>query len=222
MAAYSPTAEYGTVIRLEGLHHSPPSHDFVGETEPLHVRQFCRTMTLAQGRVLYDVWERSSWRERRLGYLVPSHLAIEARKISGSEHWKNLPPLDSSRFECAWEAVVAAWPRMPVFGVGRVVERLVRLGLGGRRLVVEEAVVRYARRNWTSYWLRIGTGSVADEDTEERTCEAVAERLRQVLRAWMAADAEPLYVQSVFERHGLVAEKEKTWPWETSQGTRFC
>lgn len=220
MTTHPPPAEYDTVIRLDNAYPSPPSHDLVADTEPLHVRQFCRIMTLAQGRVLYDVWERIGWQERRVGYLVPSHVVFEARKISGREvaqHWRDLPPVKARQYESAWKAVVGSWPRMQVFGVRRVVERLVRLGLGDRLLVVEDAVVRYARRNWTSYWLRMSAGRGNEFGLEERVCEAVAERLRGVLMDWMEADVSLQHVQSVFERHGLAEVREKN-----VQETRHC
>lgn len=181
-------------------------------------------MTLAQGRVLYDVWERRGWHEKRLGYLVPSHLTSEARKISGGENsgdWRGLPAVQARRYESAWEAVVRGWPRMPGFGVGRVVERLVRLGLGNGKLAVEEAVVRYARRNWTSYWLRMGAGGFNDGGVEEQVCEAVAERLRVVLRSWMAVDVSSSYVGGVFERHGVVEKQDRSVK-ETLRQVRFC
>jgi hypothetical protein len=48
--------EYGTVMRIDDSTQrllASASHELILDTEPLHVRQYCRTMTLAQGRILY-------------------------------------------------------------------------------------------------------------------------------------------------------------------------
>lgn len=49
--------EYGTVIRVDNYTQAPPTHEILSASSPSHVLQFCRTMTLAQGRVLYEVWD---------------------------------------------------------------------------------------------------------------------------------------------------------------------
>lgn len=108
--------EYGTVIRIDNrtLPLPPATHQLVLHTEPLHIQQFCRTMTLAQGRILYEIWDTTErWHPRSQGYFVPSHLVAEARKIScrdRREDWKSLHPLKLRRYEEAWDAVVKTWP----------------------------------------------------------------------------------------------------------------
>ena len=172
--------EYNTVIRVTA---NRPIHNYtlILNTEPLHVRQYCRTLTLAEGRILYELWEDDACLDRDprvLGQFVPSHLAEEARNLSTlprSEEWKGKPSIVIRRYEEAWECVVNAWPGIPVFGARRVVERLTRLRVSVGRQNVEEAVARYALRCWSAYKTRleakgkegVDDGSIAFRKVEE-------------------------------------------------------
>lgn len=52
--------EYGEIIRVSpSQDHEVLKRDgyaFVSEHKPLVARQYCREMTLARGRILYEVW----------------------------------------------------------------------------------------------------------------------------------------------------------------------
>lgn len=168
-------------------------------------------MTLAQGRVLYEVWDDNysqglHWlTPHLLSYLVPSHILAEARELSCRdvrEDWKVRQPCVRGRYEAAWEVVVKHWPEMPIFAARRVVERVMRLGSGWGREQVEEAVVRFGLRNWTSYWVRLGGGG-----DEEEVKRVVAERLRGVLRSWMRVDVGEGEARRLFEKHGLLEDE---------------
>lgn len=134
MATPPAANEYGTVFRI---HTNRPIHSYtiVLNTKPLHVRQYCRTLTLAQGRILYELWEeyddpRLQWHPKCIGYFVPSHLAEEARTLSTlprSEEYTGKPAIIVRRYKEAWDVAVRYWPNIPVFGAKRVMERLVRL-----------------------------------------------------------------------------------------------
>ena len=206
--------EYGSVVRINPRTQTllaAASHELILDSEPLHVRQYCRTMTLAQGRILYqllDDWE--PWHSRHCGYMVPSYIVAEARKIScrhRDEDWKGLDPLRVRRYEETWDAVAKAWPGIPVFGARRVVERLVRSGRSCGKDEVDEAVKRYAMRHWTSYWVRLESRGVADCDTltyyktVEEVEEQVAGRLRGVLETWTTPGIALPW--DFLERHGL-------------------
>ena len=207
--------EYGAVIRVDNrtqLLLASATHELIPDTEPLHVRQYCRTMTLAQGRILYQlVDDLESWHPRHCGYMVPTYIVAEARKIScrdRAEDWKGLDPGKIRRYEEAWDAVVKAWPGIPIYGARRVVERLVSMRLGCGKYDVDEVVVRYAMRNWTSYWVRLEASGVSRHDTAsylEATAEVeeqVAGRVREMLERWTTPDvALPL---DFFEHHGLL------------------
>lgn len=218
--------EYGTVVRVDNRTLPPATHELVLNTEPLHILQFCRTMTLAQGRILYEVLDMNErWHPRSLGYFVPSQLVAEARKIScrdRKEDWKELHPVKLRRYEEAWDAVVKAWPGIPIFGARRVVEHLMVTGFGCGKFDVEEAVVRYAMRNWTSYSVRLEASGVSKRDTlsyrkmEAQVEEQVAARLREVLEKWMRPDLALSQIESFFERHGLLQAAAQSRPrWFT-------
>jgi hypothetical protein len=206
--------EYGTVMRIDDSTQrllASTSHELILDTESLHVRQYCRTMTLAQGRILYQLVDGyEPWQPRHCGFMVPTYILAEARKIScrdRAEDWKGLHPLKVRQYEDAWSAVFKAWPGIPVFGARKVVERMVSLRLGCGKYAVDEAVVRYATRNWTSYWVRLEASGVSRRDTgaylkaTTEVEEQVAGRLKEVLERWTTPDvALPL---DFFRHHGL-------------------
>jgi hypothetical protein len=113
--------EYSTLIRLTTA-RPISGYALIPGTSPLHVRQYCRTLTLAQGRILYEVWEDAARLDRDarcVGQFVPAHLAEEARNLSVSpraEEWKGKPAIIVRRYEEAWQGVVGAWSGIPVFG----------------------------------------------------------------------------------------------------------
>lgn len=170
-------------------------------------------MTLAQGHILYELWDSSGepWQAPKVaGYIVLARILHEARRVSvrsREEDWKGLPFVQRRRYEEAWEAVVKNWPGIPVFGARKVVERLVRLRAGSGKFEVDGAVVRYAMRNWTGYWVRLeakrGDGK-RDFEREMEVEQAVAGRLREVLEKWMRPEVSFSCVREVFEEHGLV------------------
>ncbi|KAM0694779.1 hypothetical protein Q7P36_005135 [Cladosporium allicinum] len=216
--------EYNTVIRATA---NRPIHNYtlILNTEPLHVRQYCRTLTLAQGRILYELWEDDARLDRDprvLGQFVPSHLAEEARNLSSlprSEEWKGKPSIVIRRYEEAWECVVNAWPGIPVFGARRVVERLIRLRVSVGRQNVKEAVARYALRCWSAYKTRleakgkegVDDGSIAFRKVEEGVRREVEGRVMEVLRGWMGQGVRDGKADELSERLGLKRVEEKRY-----------
>lgn len=220
--------EYATVIRVDA--NDPPlrNHEWIADTDPLHVLQFCRTRTLAQGHILYDVWDSSGsigWlHQKHIGYLVPLHIAAEGRRISRRDpkaEWSDLGPKGARVYHETWDAVVQAWPGIPIFGARKVVERLVRLGGGRGKGIIEQAVVRYAMRNWTSYWVRTGGVEVESSAREAEVRRVVAPRLRQVLKGWMGDSVRAADVEALFERHGLLDEVQWRAPVQTARLVNF-
>lgn len=215
-----PADEYGTVFRI---HTNRPIYNYtlVLNTKPLHVRQYCRTLTLAQGRILYELWEedddpRLQRDPKCISYLVPSHLAEEARTLSTlprSAEYAGKPAIIVRRYEEAWDVVVRYWPNIPVYGAKRVVERLVRLRVQVGRESVEEGVARYALRCWSGYKARleakwregVDDGSVAYKRVEEGVRQECKGRVVEVLRGWMGEEARR---EEVFVRLGLVGVEE--------------
>jgi hypothetical protein len=187
--------EYNSIIRLDNRYipRIPWTHELILDSEPLHIRQYCRTMTLAQGRVLYQLWDDGQpWNTtRHCGYIVPRVIVHEARAVSAndrSEDWKGLLPGKRRQCEEAWENVVRAWPGIPVFAARRVVEEMVNMR--GGKYSVDEAVKSYAKRYWTSYRVRLEARGVSEWNASsnwkvvKEVEEQVARKLREVLSRW--------------------------------------
>lgn len=137
-----------------------------------------------------------------------------AAGLKQADYWKQLPARKVEVYQLAWAVLATDWPRLPILGGRRIVEWLSRLGQGTGRDVVEDAVVKYAKMNWTDYWVRVGHDRAGAVE-KERACEAVAERMRQVLETWMPEDVSLPYIQGVWERNGLAEVKEivrETYP----------
>jgi hypothetical protein len=221
---YSQPSEYGTVVRIDDrFTPTPVTHQLIlNDLEPLHIQQFCRTMTLAQGHILYELWERSEpWHERRRGLFVPIGVLVEARKLSTRPReadWSGLHFTKVRKYEEAWKAVEMRWPGIPVFGARKVVESLVSTGSRSGRFEVDQKVMDYAMKEWTSYWRKLELRGVykrsdrwAFMQVEEEVKQDVAERLRQVLQTWIRPEASLSQIEGVFEEHGLLqVEKQQS------------
>jgi hypothetical protein len=97
--------------------------------------------------------------------------------------------------------------------VRRVVERLVRLGVGvERRGEVDRAVTRCALRYWSAFRARLAArelelvddGSLASERVEDEVRLEVAGRVMEALRTWMRPDVSFAKAEELFERLGLM------------------
>jgi hypothetical protein len=220
----SHSAEYSTVVRIDDrFTPTPATHELIlNAIEPLHIQQFCRTMTLAQGHILYELWEPSEpWQQRRRGLFVPISILVEARKTTTRPReadWSGLHFTKVKKYEEAWKAVETRWPGIPIFGARKVVESLVNSRSGSGSFEVDQAVMDYALKDWTSYWRRLEARGVYKRSdrwafwkVEEEVQQAVAERLREVLETWMRPEASLSQVEGVFEEHGLLqVEKQQS------------
>lgn len=203
--------EYNQVIRVTKDTHLAPSHVLVLATDPVHITTFCRTMTLAQGRILYEVWDYDNlYHHRCLGYILPAevHDSGPGPQSDRREDWKVYDSVTIRRREDAWAAVHRQFPSIPSFGARRLVETLMRARISASNgFSVEKAVVDYALEHWTNYKLRLeslGGEWYERKRAEERARSAVAERMKKVLESWMAPDVEWERLDEFFVRHGLL------------------
>lgn len=55
-------SEYGDVVRITSSQNyevlKRDGYAYIAEHKPLAARQYCRDMTIARGRILYEVWVR--------------------------------------------------------------------------------------------------------------------------------------------------------------------
>lgn len=211
--------EYDLLIRVDirNMPIIPHTHQLILDSEPLHVIQYCRTMTLAQGRILYQLWDEwELWPPRHRGYIVPRSVVAQARGLpvrDRKEDWKGLPAARVRKYEEAWDAVFKAWPGIPVFGARRVVEELVRMKLGSGKFAVDAAVKKYAMMYWTSYQVRLEAKGVSRWDlfayrkAEEEVEKQVADKTKEVLGRWTKIGvALPM---EFYEDHKLVDPPKK-------------
>ena len=157
---------------------------------------------------------------------MPNSVVTEARMISirdRRDDWNGLHPMEIRRYEDAWDAVVKAWPGIPIFGARRVVEELAKLRDRGGKYDVDKAVVMYAMRYWTSYKARLDSkggnerNMASNWKVVKEIEEQVAWKLREVLGRW----TRPGVALSVdfLEHHGLVDEPAES-PVQSSVPSR--
>lgn len=204
-------AEYNQVIRVTKDTHLAPSHVLVLATDPVHITTFCRTMTLAQGRILYEVWDYDNlYHHRCLGYILPAEVYASGPgpQSDRREDWRVYDPVTIRRREGAWAAIFRLFPRIPTFGARRLVETLMRARIfGSNGFAIEKAVVEYALEHWTSYKLRLeslGGEWYERKRAEEKARSVVAQRTKEVLESWMAPDVGWERVDEFFARHELL------------------
>ena len=76
MASQLRQNEYSEVIRLSYDRDTPPGHTFISSISPLTVQRLSRELSLARGRIIYEVWD--TWSHTIAGYSVPSDIAVVA------------------------------------------------------------------------------------------------------------------------------------------------
>lgn len=236
------TSEYTTILRLPPGTPAAPGSTFIPSHSPPTVRQLVRDLTLARGRVLYEI--HNSYEGRVLGYISPwvvADIAFRYRDGVGSAAQKVEP--EGRR---AMAVLREMFPRMPEFAALRVVEKVGkgRERCSGRESELEEKVVGLVKDEWTSFEFRMEQvrhsdllgrsplSSTGRRETqvswwrerrqrplvEEQILETVKPRIREVLRSWLPADITNLKLAALWERHGLLGpdyekDTEKTTSW---------
>nr|OQO30633.1 hypothetical protein B0A51_01519 [Rachicladosporium sp. CCFEE 5018] len=206
--------EYNDTLTLTTQTLLPPAHSFV----PVHAYDtvnLCHQLTLAQGRILYnvyDVYERSD----HVGIVVPTHIMAEVEaltKQSLSEQWRHRSAGDRENLERAYRLVLKLFPRMPVIGAQKVAISPALAGRSPSSSAAEQAAVHYALLHWTSYRLRLDQAQVIESwRAIQDAREAVGPRLRAILTSWLPLEMTGREQLAFCRVHNLLEPKEAARP----------
>ncbi|RMZ15810.1 hypothetical protein D0860_01425 [Hortaea werneckii] len=199
--------EYTQVIRLNANANfetfKAPGYVFVASSRPVAERQYVREMTLARGRLLYEVWDH--WDECNFGYICPEHVYAEARRhrlTSAPNLWPEESVQTRQGLQRMYNHVKHHYPRAPHVAVKGAAETLY-LQLYGRaatRIDVERAVCRYVQYYWTSFEFRVRSM----RQNEEEVKKMVKPRMRELLWSWLEHGTRASEVVALWERNGLL------------------
>ncbi|KAF2773361.1 hypothetical protein EJ03DRAFT_129808, partial [Teratosphaeria nubilosa] len=213
----SMTSEYEEVIRIDisqdaGGIDAKPGHMFVSEGQPLSIRQYCREMTLARGRLLYEIWD--SWNRRLLGYIVPTSVhndALVTRPTAALSPWLDEPHQKRRLLTHYHDTLLAQFPRMPRHSAKTISEKYFSTSRHRfSALALENCVIEHVKTFWTSYTFRVNEVRQGRREVEA----LIKPRMREVLKSWLPFPQEmPLTgkdeVRELFERHALLDDYEE-------------
>ncbi|RMY49628.1 hypothetical protein D0865_07374 [Hortaea werneckii] len=193
--------EYAHVIRLNANADfetfKAPGYVFVASTRPVAERQYVRDMTLARGRLLYEVWDL--WNECISGYICPEQVNAEARRhllASAPNLWPEESAQTRQGLQRTYDQVKHHYPRAPHVALKGAAETLY-LQLYGRaatRIDVERAYY------WTSFEFRVRNM----RQNKEEVIKMVKPRMREVLWSWVEQWTRANEVVALWERDGLL------------------
>ena len=232
MASLGLPNEYSSIVRLENDVKTPPGHTFISSSLSPTVQQLSRDLTLARGRILYEVWD--SWNHTIDGYLVPSSIASIAMQCKDgvrTEAWEGLPSHQQNAIRQIHTTILRHFPRIPAASAIRVAEKAQREKSSVRKSTIEERVVQHARHEWTSYdlklesshrlnqppsaWSGIETIQVRRRLYQEHYTAKKAEtpasakpRMREVLRSWLPEDISSTELALFWRKHDLFDAEE--------------
>ncbi|KAF2168658.1 hypothetical protein M409DRAFT_21400 [Zasmidium cellare ATCC 36951] len=148
-------SEYRDVVRVDADTMVPQAgyRYFAADDYPLPSLQYAREMTLARGRILYEVWDH--WRNMFVGYIVPSpvfHEALAHRDGPSPSVWSNLRP--DRRLIChqTYRIITERFPRVHLMSARLITESCFseydRMSVPSHQFI-EAAVVEHVRNFWT-------------------------------------------------------------------------
>ena len=237
MASLALQNEYSEVIRLPYDCETPPGHTFISSKSPIAVQQLSRELSLARGRIIYEVWD--TWTHTIAGYAVPSDIARLASLYKhgvSTKIWNELPSHRKGLIMHAYMVMMQRFPRIPEIAAIRVAEEAERDRWNGERSGIDDRVVNHAKHEWTSYQLRVQyfhqfnqrpsawsglQGFYARRDdymkrlrnTKEQALEDMKPRMREVLRSWLSEDISYAELAKFWRRHEL---------YDSSKGEGRC
>lgn len=197
----------GHVVRVDHRVQLPAGLKFISMQEPVAVIQYARDMTLARGRIIYEVFNQ----ERRLtGYAVPSHIHLEANQNcrKGNDPrlvWADLPALVRTAHWDAHRKVLDQFSNIDATAARLIAERLISHNTQVTNSNIEKAVVDYVAHMWTSYSFRLEQG-----DSTQAVVKAINPRMREVLGNWLGPDARAERIGDLWRRWDLLDDPKPT------------
>ncbi|OQO14261.1 hypothetical protein B0A48_01137 [Cryoendolithus antarcticus] len=202
--------EYNNILTLTTQTLLPPAHSFI----PIWLYDtvnLCHQLTLAQGRILYNVYD-SYERSDHVGIVIPSHILGEVEtltKQSLTEQWRHRSAIDRENLDRSHSLVLEHFPRMPGIGAQKVAMRLALAGRSPSTSAVEEAVVQYALLYWTSYRLRLEQAQATETwRAIQDAREAVQSSLRAILTSWLPLEMTGREQLAFCRVHDLLEREE--------------
>ena len=217
MTASSPinADDGGYVVRVPRDVQCPADHTFLSSKEPLPIVQYARDMTLARGRILYEVTDAhyvssrgvlfmNQGRHRVIGYVIPRPIlfeAIERGRKSGSLDvaYAYMSKQERVTFFGIYRRVLEKFPRIDENAVRIIAERLAGHGTQVTNSNIESAVIDHVSYMWTPYLFRIEQGQ-----SKESAKEAIKPRSRDVLTRWISRDVSLKQIHDFWRRWDLV------------------
>ncbi|KAK6435496.1 hypothetical protein LTR95_008317 [Oleoguttula sp. CCFEE 5521] len=206
--------EYGKILTLTTQTSLPPDHSVV----PIHAYDtlnLCHQLTLAQGRILYnvyDVYERSD----HVGIVVPTHILVEVEALTKqplNQQWPHRTASERENLERAHSLVLKLFPRIPGIGAQKIAMSLALAGRSPSSSAVEEAAVQYALLNWTSYRLRLEQVQATESwKTTQTAREAIRPKLRAILTSWLSLEMTGREQLAFCRVHDLLEPEEAARP----------
>ncbi|KAM3424912.1 hypothetical protein BST61_g6886 [Cercospora zeina] len=176
--------------------------------EPVAIIQYARDMTLARGRIIYEIF--SNQERRLIGYAVPSHIHLEANQNcrKGNDPclaWADLPAQIRTDHWNAYRKVLDQFPNIHATAARLIAERLVSHNTQVTNSNIEKAVVDHVAHMWTSYSFRLEQG-----ESKEAVIKAISPRMRQLLGNWMGPNARAERLGDLWRRWDLLDAPQST------------
>ncbi|WPB03551.1 uncharacterized protein RHO25_008191 [Cercospora beticola] len=195
------SVQEGHVVRVTSRVQLPAGVKFIGVEEPVAILQYARDMSLARGRIVYEVFNQ----ERRLsGYAVPSSIHTEAVRNcrSGNDArlaWVDLPdPLRTAHWDIR-RKILDQFPNIDATAARLISERLISHNTQINKPNIEKAVVDHVIHMWTAFNFRLEQG-----ESKESVIKAINPRTREVLAKWMGPDVRAERVGDLWKRWDLL------------------
>jgi hypothetical protein len=218
MAELADPSGHAAVVNITTRTVLPPGYEYLPASSSTAQLVFCRTLTSAQGRILYNLWDADDDR-LLVGYVIPSHIIAESWKLpkkSAQEDWAKLPYHQRQRLLVVWEMISKLFPRIPVFAARKIAERMVRLRNVASKVTVEEVVLEYALQEFMPYLTRLESSGVEEGDllrryeAESQAKAASRMKLGEVLTSWLPDDSTTDQELDFCRRHELLTRKESS------------
>lgn len=210
----------GYVVRVPRDVQCPTDHTFLSSREPLPIVQYARDMTLARGRILYEVtdahyissrgvFSMDQGRHVVIGYVIPRPILFEAiergrRSGSLSVAYAYMSKQERITFFGIYRKVMEKFPRIDETAVRMIAERLASHGTPITNSNIESAVVDHVSYMWTSYQFRIEQGQ-----SKGSAKEAIKPRSRDVLTRWLSRGVSFEQFHDLWRRWDLVDAPRK-------------
>ncbi|PPJ49856.1 hypothetical protein CBER1_05012 [Cercospora berteroae] len=197
----SASVQEGHVVRVTSRVQLPTGLKFIGVEEPVAILQYARDMSLARGRIVYEIFGQ----ERKLtGYVVPSDIHTEAVRNcrKGNDARIAWAGLSETLRTAHWDVrrkILDQFPNIDATAARLISERLISHKTHINKPNIEKAVVDHVIHMWTAFSFRLEQG-----ESKESAIKTINPRTREVLTKWMGPDARAEKIGDFWKRWDLL------------------